>query len=407
MVDQSVVITGRGLVTPAGIGVTENWTRLCSGESAAVPGPDLGRLGAQLQCPVPGFDADLLLGRPAARRLDRFSQLAIVAAREAVGDAGLSPDTWDGARVAVVMGCSVGGIATVTAQHVRLLDRGPEAVSPLTLPMGLGNMVAGHLAIDLRATGPNLTVSTACASGATAIGTARQMLRSGACDIAVAGGADASLDRLILSAFARMGALTKRTADPATASRPFDRDRDGFVAAEGAGVVVLEREGDARARGARVHARLAGYGASADAHHVTSPHPEGVGALAAMRAALADADAAGHDVDHVNAHGTSTKLNDLAEGRAIHALFGEEVSVTSTKGVTGHMLAAAGAAEAVYSTLSIEHRMVPPTANLEVLDPEIRVDVVASAPRAQRADMVMSTSFGFGGQNAALLVAAP
>ena len=399
-----VVITGRGMVTSAGTGVDDNWKRVSAGVSTAVLGPDLGVLGTQVICPVQDFDAPALLG-PDARRLDRYSQLGLVAATEAVGDAGLRSDEWDGSRVAIVMGVSVGGVETLTAQHVALLQRGPAATSPLTMPMSLVNMISGQLAIHLRATGPNLTVSTACASGATAIGTARQLLQADACDIAIAGAADASLVPLILAAFARMGALTKRSADPLRASRPFDRDRDGFTAAEGAAVVVLERETDARARRASIRGRVLGYGASADAHHVTSPHPDGMGAQAAIRAALADAGLAGTDVDHLNAHGTSTKLNDRAEAKAVRSVLGDEVSVCSTKGVTGHLLAAAGAAEAIYASLSIEHRLVPPTANLEHVDPEIDLDL-APVPRQQSIDVAMSTSFGFGGQNAALLIGA-
>ncbi|MGZ3145604.1 beta-ketoacyl-[acyl-carrier-protein] synthase family protein [Lentzea chajnantorensis] len=400
-----VVITGRGMVTSAGVGVDENWKRVSAGEPTAVLGPDLGVLGTQVVCPVTDFDARMLLGH-GARRLDRYSQLGIVAAGEAVQDAGLRTSDWDGARVAIVVGVSVGGMETLTTQHVAMLNRGPAATSPLTMPMSLVNMVAGQLAIHLSATGPNLTVSTACASGATAIGTARMLLQSGACDVAVAGAADASLVPLVLSAFARMGALTKRSADPSRASRPFDRDRDGFVAAEGAAIVVLEREADARARGATVRGRVLGYGASADAHHVTSPHPDGVGARAAITAALLDAGLTGADVDHLNAHGTSTKLNDQAEAKAVREVFGDGISVASTKGVTGHLLAAAGAAETVYASLSIEHGLVPPTANLENLDPEIDLDL-APVARRQAIEIAMSTSFGFGGQNAALLVGAP
>ncbi|WP_434444146.1 beta-ketoacyl-[acyl-carrier-protein] synthase family protein [Lentzea sp. E54] len=400
-----VVITGRGMVTPAGFGVDDNWKRVSAGEPTGVPGPDLGVLGTPVICRVTDFDARMLLGH-GARRLDRYSQLGLVAADEAVKDAGLRIDEWDGTRVAIVMGVSVGGVETLTAQHVAFLERGPGGTSPLTMPMSLVNMVAGQLAIHLHATGPNLTVSTACASGATAIGTARQLLQANACDIAIAGAADASLVPLILSAFARMGALTKRSADAARASRPFDRDRDGFAAAEGAAVVVLERESDARARRASIRGRVLGYGASADAHHVTSPHPEGAGARAAIGAALADADLTSADVDHLNAHGTSTKLNDLAEAKAVRAVFGDGISVSSTKGVTGHLLAAAGAAEAIYASLSIEHGLVPPTANLENVDPEIDLDL-AAVSRRQSIGVAMSTSFGFGGQNAVLLVGAP
>jgi 3-oxoacyl-[acyl-carrier-protein] synthase II len=276
------------------------------------------------------------------------------------------------------------------------------------IPKMLSNMAAGQLAIDLGVRGPNLTVNTACAAGASALGVARDLLRSGSADVVLAGGVEAGITPLSAAAFAQMGALSRRNDE--TASRPFDVGRDGFVMGEGAAVLVLERAEDAVARNATVLARLAGYGASADAHHQTAPPPDGGGAALAMRRALDDAGVSPADVSHINAHGTSTPLNDVAEARAIRSVFGsaaDGVAVSSTKGVTGHLLGAAGAVEAAFSVLAIRDGVVPPTANLEQLDPEIDLDVVAGDSRDREVRSVLSNSFGFGGQNAALLFVAP
>jgi 3-oxoacyl-[acyl-carrier-protein] synthase II len=402
--DTTVAVTGLGLVTPAGIGVDASWNGVLAGAGLAATDPVLAGVSVDMSCRVPGFDAEALLGRKASRRLDRFVQLGVVAAREAVADAGLDPATWDGARVGVVIGCGMGGAATWESQHATMLASGPGKVSPLLIPMLVPNMVAGQLAMDLQALGPNLVTATACASGATAIGVARDLLRSGACDIVLAGGTEAGLTPLAIAGFAQMGALSKRTDDPTAASRPFDTGRDGFVAAEAAGVLVLERPEDARARGATPRARLAGYGASADGHHITAPDPEGAGAARAINAALADAGLSARDVVHVNAHGTSTPLNDAAEARTIGRVIGDHVTVTSTKGVTGHALGAAGAIEAAFTVLTVQHGLVPPTANLDSQDPEVDLDVVAKAPREQQVTAAVSDSFGFGGQNAVLVV---
>lgn len=404
MTTQPVAVSGLGLVTPAGIGVESSWAGVLAGDSTAAADPVLEGIGVSMSCRVPGFDADALLGRKAAKRLDRFVQLALVAAREAVADAGLDPQTWDGARVGVVMGCGMGGAATWEAQHARMLADGPGRVSPLLIPMLVPNMVAGHMAIEFGALGPNLVTATACASGATAIGVARDLLRSGACDIVLTGGTEAGVTPLSVAGFAQMGALSRRNDDPAAASRPFDVDRDGFVAAEAAGVLVLERVADAAARRHRPRALLAGYGASADGHHITAPDPDGAGAARAMRTAIADAGLSPADITHVNAHGTSTPLNDVAEARTIRSVLGDNASVTSTKGVTGHSLGAAGAIEAAFTVLTVQHGLVPPTANLDSQDPQVEIDVVAKAPREQRIDAAMSDSFGFGGQNAVLVV---
>ncbi|HEX8080540.1 MAG TPA: beta-ketoacyl-[acyl-carrier-protein] synthase family protein [Jatrophihabitans sp.] len=401
-----VAITGLGLVTPAGIGIGPNWDRVSSGISCASRDDRLLGCPVDFSCRVPDFDPDTLIGGFASRQLARFVQLAIVAARQAAGDAGWNPRTWDGARVGVVLGNSLGGVQAFEASQLAMAEGGPRKVSPLMVPMYLANMVAGQVAIDLGARGPSQVTATACASGATAVGIARELLRRGDCDVVVAGGAEAALTPLAVTGLARMGALSGRTENPELASRPFDADRDGFVPAEGAGVLVLERLTDAQARGARVRAVVRGYGASTDAHHPTAPAPGGEGIEQALRAALADAGLSGSDVDHVNAHGTSTPLGDVIEGRMLRRVLGGRALVTSTKGVTGHPLAAAGAIEAAYTALAIEHRSVPPTANLARLDPELDIDVVHGTPRPAPIEVAVSTSMGFGGHNAALVLTA-
>lgn len=401
-----IAVTGLGLVTPAGIGVEASWNGVLSGKSAGAKDPNLAGIPIDISCRVADFDGNAELGRKAARRLDRFVQLGLVAAREAIADSGLDPQTWDGARVGAVIGCGMGGAGTWEAQHTVLMERGPERVSPMLIPMLIPNMVAGHIAIEFNANGPNLVTATACTSGATAIGVARDLLRTGACDVVITGGAEAGVTPLSIAAFGQMHALSSRVDDPAAASRPFDADRDGFVAAEASGILVLERADDAAARGATVRARLLGYGASADAHHITAPDPEGVGVGLAITAALDSADIAPADVDHINAHGTSTPLNDAAEGRVINRVFnGDTPPVTSTKGVTGHSLGAAGAIEAAFGVLTIEHNRIPPTANLDKQDPDIDLDVVGGSARDTTVDVVMSNSFGFGGQNGVLVLA--
>ncbi|MGW3658751.1 beta-ketoacyl-[acyl-carrier-protein] synthase family protein [Streptomyces sp. NPDC005151] len=400
-----VAVTGLGLVTPAGIGVEPSWATVRSGRSTAAFDPVLESNPVKISCRVPGFDADALLGARRALRLDPFVQFALVAAREALADAGLDPKTWDGARVGVVLGNGDGGPTTVEAQHRVLLAQGAGRVSPLLLPMQLPNMLAGQAAIEFGATGPNLVVATACASGTTAVGVARDLLALDRCDVVLTGGSEALITPLAMAGFAQMGALSQREDDPSAASRPFDADRDGFVAGEGAGILVLERLQDACARGARVRARIVGYGASADAHHMTSPHPTGAGIESAVRAALRDAGAGRGDVQHVNAHGTSTPLNDLAEATMLKRTLTGDPLVTSTKGVTGHLLGAAGAVEAVLTVLSVEQGLVPPTANLTTLDPRLEIKV-AETEMAVPIELALSNSCGFGGQNAVLAVAA-
>jgi 3-oxoacyl-[acyl-carrier-protein] synthase II len=406
MVDRDVAVTGIGLVTPAGIGTEQSWAGILDAVPAAAADPALAGLPVDFDCRVTGFDADERIGRRQAWRLDRYEQLALVAAREAIRDAALDPDSWSAARIGVVVGTALGGTATFERQQRNLAAGGVGEVSPLLIPMAATNMVAGYIAIDCGAAGPNLVTTTACASGATAIGTARDLLRRGACDVVITGGVESCLSPTVVAAFTRMKALSRRDTDPAAASRPFDTDRDGFVIAEGAGILVLERVAHARGRGAPVRAMISGYGASADAYHPTAPDPEGSGAARAILAALADAGRSPDEVDHVNAHGTSTPQGDLAEGRMLRRVLGGRPAVTSTKGAIGHTLGAAGAIEAACTVLSVQHGVIPPTANLDSQDPRIEVDVVSKTIRRAAVGVAISNSFGFGGQNAVLVVTA-
>ena len=408
-----VVVTGVGILSPSGRGLDAAWAGVLSGRTAVARDDLLAEMGTpvQISCRVPAFDPDTELGRGAARRLDRFTHLAVIAAREAIAHAGLSEEGEerithvDADRTGVMMGSGIGGAETWAEEYPRYLDKGPGRVSPMFVPKMLSNTAAGTIAIRSGARGPNMTVNTACAAGASAIHLGRDLLRAGAADVILAGGVEAGVTGLSVSAFAQMGALTKNP-DPATASRPFDVARDGFVIGEGAAVLVLETAEHAAARGATPLAVVAGAGASADAHHATAPPDDGGGARLAMQRALQDAGLDPTTVGHLNAHGTSTPLNDAAEGRALRAVFGDHtdrIAVSSTKGVTGHTLGAAGAIEAVFAIQALREGRVPPTANLVDQDPEIDLDVVAGAPREVTLQAVMSTSMGFGGQNAALV----
>lgn len=401
-----VVITGIGLLTPAGRGVEANWERVLSAVSTSAADATLGEAGWAMSCTVPHFDPRRELGPGKSWKVDRFAQLAVVAARDAVLDAGLDHKTWDGARVAVVLGNSLGGCTTYEAQQTVHADEGADLVSPLLVPMWMPNMVAGYVAIDIGARGPSMVTATACASGTTAIGTGRDLLRSGACDIAVVGGAESALSPTIMAGLARMGALSTRRDGSDTASRPFDISRDGFVAAEAAGILILERQNDAVARHARMYAAVTGYAATSDAHHVTAPRPDGASLTAAVRAAIRDAELTESDIAYVNAHGTSTPLNDKAESQALYQVFGDRTAVSSTKGVTGHALAAAGAIEAAFTALAIRDDTAPPTANLDIQDPAVEIDVISKTPRSLTIDSALSVSAGFGGHNAVITLSA-
>ncbi|RLV04584.1 3-oxoacyl-ACP synthase [Streptomyces griseocarneus] len=402
-----IAVTGLGLVTPAGHTPEENWTAVCRARSLAARDPELTGLPVDFSCQVTGFDAAAELGRPLARRVDRFIQFALVAARRAVTDAGLATGGPLGERVGVVLGVGSNCLSTYVTEFGHLGAGRPERVSPLALPRSVPSMAAGEVAIDLGAQGPNFTTAGACASGTIALGVARDLLRSGTCDIVLAGGSESGRSRMAVTCFTRMRALSRRTDDPASASRPFDARRDGLVLGEGAAVLVLERAEHARARRAPVMAVLRGYGAGSDAHHPVAPHPQGEGAARAITAALADAGCRPEDIGHVNAHGTSTPLNDAAEAAALVRVFGDEVPpVTASKGVIGHALGAAGAIQTAYTVLALRHGAVPPVANFTGQDGNHKLDIVTGPPRAAATNAAISCSFGFGGQNAVLLLTA-
>jgi 3-oxoacyl-[acyl-carrier-protein] synthase II len=338
--------------------------------------------------------------------MDPFTQFAVAAARAAVSDAQLTDGSWCPERVGVVLGTAVGGQQTWEEQGRRMAARSPRAVNPLTVPRAIGNIAAGTVALDLGLHGPSFTVSTACAAGTTALGLALDLLRAHRCDVVLAGGTEAAVTPLVVTGFDRLKALSRHAADPSRASRPFDAERDGFVLGEGAAVLVLERAQDAAARGRRGYARLLGYGASSDAHHLTAPDPEGHSARRAVREALDDAGAGAGDVALVNAHATSTPQGDAVEARLIAGIFGPDIPVTSTKGVTGHMLGAAGAVEAAFTALSIERGVIPPTAGLRSTDPGLpEIDLVRDTARHTAVPVAVSNSFGFGGHNAVVAFA--
>ena len=401
-----VVVTGMGVKTPAGCDITTLWDTVCAGQGTAarIARWDPSELPVQIAGEVLDFDPADYFGPKEVRRQDRFTHLGFAAAVDALADAGeLGTDP---SRCAVIAATGVGGLETMEHNEATFLERGASRVSPFFVTMMMPNATAGTIAINFGWTGPNLCIATACASGANAIGEGARMLRDGSAEVVVAGGTEAGVTPLTISAFARMGALSSRNDDPTRASRPFDADRDGFVMSEGAGFVIMEKLEHAKARGARIYGELRGYGRNDDAHHITAPSPGGAGAVACMTAALEDAGLAPDAVNHVNAHGTSTPLNDATEAIAIRKVFGDDAPpVTSTKGVTGHMVGGAGAVEACISLLSLMHGIAPPTANLQRVGDDIGLDVVAGDVREIGHVPVLSNSFGFGGHNAALILA--
>ncbi|MFN8036566.1 MAG: beta-ketoacyl-ACP synthase II [Acidimicrobiia bacterium] len=400
-----VAVTGIGVKTPAGSDLESFWSTLLAGRSRAarITRYDPADLPVRIGCEVGDFDPVPYLGAKESRRVDRTTQLGFAAAADALADAG-DPDA-DPARCAVVAGTGVGGLMTVEEQVGIYLSRGTMRVTPFLVPMMMPNATAATIGMQFGWTGPNLCVATACAASAHAVGEAARLVRDGSADVVMTGGNEASMTPTAISAFSRMGALSARNDEPELASRPFDADRDGFVMGEGATFFVLERLDRARARGARVYGEVAGYGRNADAYHITAPSPGGAGAAACMQMALDDAGLAIGEIGHVNAHGTSTPLNDAAEAEAIRKVFGDTPPpVTSTKGVTGHMVGAAGATEAAAVLLALRDGLVPPTANHERLGDDIGLDVVHGEARPVAPRAAVSNSFGFGGHNASLVL---
>jgi 3-oxoacyl-[acyl-carrier-protein] synthase II len=401
-----IAVTGIGPVTPIGTGVEDFWAGMVAGRSGAGPITrfDATDFKSRVAAEIHDFEITDYLPPKNARRLDRFAQLAYAAATLALADAGMKPSDPDPARVGMVIGSGIGGIGLWEEEHTKMLKRGPRFVSPSLIAMMIPNAAAGSLAIEFGFTGPNECTVTACASSGHAIARAMEYIRSRAADVVLVGGAESCISPMSVASFCSARALTTRNDDPEHASRPFDRDRDGFVIGEAATVLVFEAMEHARNRGARILAEAIGYGLSSDAYHVVAPHPDGAGASAAMTAALADAQIAPGEVGYINAHATSTELGDASEAKAVRKVFGSQPPPTSaTKSMTGHLLGAAGATEAAASILAMLREKLPPTINYENPDPDCDLDVVPNQARDAHVDAVMSNSFGFGGHNVSVI----
>jgi 3-oxoacyl-[acyl-carrier-protein] synthase II len=405
--DGRIVVTGLGMITPLGLNVADTWAQMVGGASGVgcVTRFDATGFTTRIAAEVKGFVPENFMDRKDAKRNDRFVQLGIAAAKEAVAHAALEWGVVDPDRVGVIIGSGIGGIETFEAQHKTYLERGADRVSPFFIPMMISNMASGQVSIHTGAKGPNFTTVSACTSSANALGEAMRLLQHNDADVVIAGGAEATITPMAFAGFCSMKAMSTRNADPQKASRPFDRDRDGFVMGEGAAVLVVEREEHARRRGAPILCEIAGYGASGDAYHITSPTPGGDGAARSMERALIDAELRPSDIQYINAHGTSTPPNDRTETQAVKRVFGEQASqvmLASTKSMTGHLLGAAGAMEAAVCVLVIERGVVPPTINYENPDPECDLDCVPNRAREVRVTAALSNSMGFGGHNATL-----
>jgi len=405
-----VVITGVGVVTPIGIGKEAYWDSLKNGRSGAglLSFFDTADYPCKIDAEVKNFQPeDFIEDKKSIRRMDRFTQFAFCAADMAIRDAGLDTFKMDPDRVGVIVGTGIGGLSTIEEEHAVLRDRGVRRVSPFLIPKLISNMAPGEIAIRWGFTGPNYAVSSACSTANHAIGDSLRMLRYGDADVIVTGGAEAAITPLGFAGFCAARTLSTRNDAPEKASRPFDKDRDGFVMGEGSGVVVLETLEHAVARGAKIYAELAGYGATDDAYHITAPHPEGTSAVKAMQRALVDADVKPENIQYVNAHGTSTNLNDKTETKALKLVFGEhakKLAISSTKSMTGHLLGAAGAIELIATVLCMQNSLAHPTINYETPDPECDLDYVPNKARPMNIDAALSNSLGFGGHNAVLVV---
>jgi 3-oxoacyl-[acyl-carrier-protein] synthase II len=406
-----VVITGMGTVNPLALDVAGTWKALCDGRSGVAPitQMDTAAFKVHFGGEVKGFEPERYLEPKAARRLDRFAQFALVASLEAVKYSGLDFSREDPYRCGVILGSGIGGLNEFEEQHTRYVEGGPGKISPFVIPKMIANSASGNISIQFGLRGPNTVISTACASAAHAVGDALRAIKWDYADVMVAGGSEAAITPMGLGGFANMRALSMRNDDPPGASRPFDKDRDGFVLSEGAGILVLEELEHARRRGAEIYAEVLGCGNTADAHHITAPHPEGSGAAEAMRLALRDSCLNPGDVDYVNAHGTSTDLGDAAETKAIKRVFGPHayrMAVSSTKSMIGHLLGASAGVALVACALSIRHGVVHPTINLQTPDPECDLDYVPNNARVMPVRRAISNSFGFGGHNCCVVVGA-
>jgi len=406
---ERVVITGMGTVNPLGLTVEESWKNVIEGISGVGPITlfDPSALNVHFAAEVKGFEPDHYMDPKEARRRDRFEQMGSAAAKDAVASSGLAITEANAGRIGVLVSSAIGGIKSLQDAVITNYTQGPRRVSPFLIPMLMPNGAAGMIAIDHQIKGPCFSVASACASGSDGIGTAMLMLKAGMIDAALAGAAEMTICATGVAAFDRVGAMSRRNGDYSMAPQPFDKNRDGLVMGEGAAVLVLETESHAKARGANILAELAGYGATADAYHVTAPHEHGEGGSAAMRMALASAKATIDDLGYINAHGTGTTLNDQAETRAIKAAFGErayQIPVSSTKSMTGHMMGATGALEAIFCVKAVRDGILPPTIHYETPDPECDLDYIPNEAREKKIDLAISNAFGFGGHNAVLAI---
>jgi len=409
MEKKRVVVTGMGVISPVGTGLNKFWDSLIKGKSGIdkITRFDTSDLPSRIAGEVRDFNPEAYIEKKELKRLDRFTQFAISATKMALEDADLDLSTVDKTRIGVILGSGIGGNATWEEQHSILLSKGPKRVSPFFIPMMIVNMASGQVSMAFGLKGPNFTVVTACASGTNAIGEAFRTLQRGDADIIISGGTEAPITMLSLAGFSSMKALSSRNDEPSLASRPFDRERDGFVMGEGAGILVMESLDSALKRNAKIYGEVVGYGSTADAYHLTQPSPEGEGASRAMEAAISDAGISPSDVDYINAHGTSTPLNDKFETMAIKNTFGEhayKLAVSSTKSMTGHLLGAAGAVEIVATLLSVYNDEIPPTINYENPDPECDLDYVPNRAVKRTVNIALSNSMGFGGHNACIIV---
>ncbi|MEJ2590890.1 MAG: beta-ketoacyl-ACP synthase II [Candidatus Thiodiazotropha sp.] len=408
MTARRVVVTGLGMVAPVGLDVPSAWDNIVAGKSGIQPIThfDVSAFPTQFGGPVYGFEITDYVSPKEAKKMDKFIHYGMAAGIQAIKDSGIEVTEENAERIGVLIGSGIGGITGIENSYQAFLDGGPRKISPFFVPSSIINMVSGNLSIMFGLKGPNYSIVSACSSGAHSIGEAAMMIRHGRTDVMIAGGAEMATSPVGLGGFAAARALSRRNDDPQRASRPWDKDRDGFVLSDGAGVVVLEEYEMAKARGARIYAELIGVGMNSDAYHMTAPSVDGSGAAKCMHLALQDAGVNTDEVDYINAHGTSTPAGDLAETMAVKRAFGDhayKLCVSSTKSMTGHMLGAAGGAEAVYSILTLYNQVVPPTINLDNPDPECDLDYVPNTAREMKLEVVISNSFGFGGTNGTLV----
>ncbi len=409
IVSRRVVVTGVGLVTPLGVGVKRSWKNICDGVSGikAITRFDTSDSQVKIAGEITDFEVEQFLDKKTAKHLDLFVQYGLAASIEAMQDSGFVVTEDNCTRVGVITGCGMGGLPTIEKYHRILFDRGPKRVTPFFIPMVIPNMPSGQISMHFGTRGPNLALTTACAAGTHAVGEAFRHIQNGGCDMIICGGTEAVICSIGIAGFSSMKALSTRNDEPTLASRPFDKDRDGFVMSEGAGMLILEELESARARGASIYAEIVGYGLSSDAYHVAAPPEDGAGAVQCMRMALENSGLSLDQIDYVNAHGTSTPLNDRCETLALKTVFGEhayKLAISSTKSMTGHMLGAAGGIETIFTALSIKEQLAPPTINLVEASPECDLDYVPNTARKMEIRNALSNSFGFGGTNGVVIL---